>query len=115
MQRKTMKLINKNWTNEDGTHAGGVSTGIGFTISWQRGPLQEAGRNGAFLIEVLEACQSQLSYFQESSYPSQENINALESLEKCIEHLKSRRDRRQAEGTLGTHQPDVSLKPENNE
>ena len=103
-----MEPINKNWTNEDGTHNGGVSTGIGFTISWQRGPLQEAGRNGAFLIEVLEACHSQLSYFQDSSYPSQENIGALEALKECVKHLESRRERRQAEGTLGTHQPDLT-------
>lgn len=26
-----MEPINQNWTNEDGTHAGGVSTGVGFT------------------------------------------------------------------------------------
>lgn len=51
-------MLNKNWTNEDGTHDGGVSIGDKFTISWQRGPLGTDGidrRNGAFLIEVLEA------------------------------------------------------------
>ncbi|MEH2384903.1 MAG: hypothetical protein V7K14_03730 [Nostoc sp.] len=101
--------INQNWTNDDGTHGGGVSTGTGFTISWQRGPINVSGRNGAFLIEVLEACFSQLEYFQNSAYKSQENIDALNYLDKCIERLKSRRGRRETEGTLGTHQPDKAL------
>ncbi|MHC5824493.1 MAG: hypothetical protein ACYT04_53805 [Nostoc sp.] len=99
-------IINQNWTNGDGTHGGGVSTGTGFTISWQRGLIKDAGRNGAFLIEVLESCFSRLEYFQNSAYKSQENIEALDYLEKCIERLKSRIDRRATEGTLGTHQPD---------
>jgi hypothetical protein len=51
-----MKTINTNWTDENGDHQGGQSCGKYFTIAWQRGPLNEAGRNGAFLIEVLEAC-----------------------------------------------------------
>jgi hypothetical protein len=99
-------VINQNWTNDSGTHDGGVSTGIGFTISWQRGPINVAGRNGAFLIEVMEACHSQLEYFQNSAYSCQENIEALEHLDKAIQSIKSRRSRREAEGTLGTHQPD---------
>ena len=99
-------VINQNWTNDDGTHDGGVSTGTGFTISWQRGPINVAARNGAFLIEVLESCFSQLEYFQNSTYSSQENIIALEHLDKAIQSLKSRRTRRESEGTLGSHQPD---------
>ncbi|MGL5060914.1 MAG: hypothetical protein ACRC62_13140 [Microcoleus sp.] len=51
-----MLPINKNWTDEDGNHAGGHSIGIGWTIVWQRGPLNKAGRNGAFLIELLGEC-----------------------------------------------------------
>lgn len=98
--------INQNWTNDNGTHDGGVSTGTGFTISWQRGPINVAGRNGAFLIEVMEACHSQLEYFQNSGYSCEENTKALEYLEKAIQSLKSRRTRRESEGTLGTHQPD---------
>lgn len=99
-------VINQNWTNDNGTHNGGVSTGIGFTISWQRGPINEAGRNGAFLIEVLQSCFNQLEYFQNSNYSCQENVEALIHLQKCIELLESRRNRRLSTGTLGTHQPD---------
>jgi hypothetical protein len=101
-----MEPINQNWTNDDGTHAGGVSTGVGFTIAWQRGPLNEAGRNGAFLIEVLEACRHQLRYYQMSKYACEENLKAMEHLDEALFALQSRRDRRNLQGTLGTHQGD---------
>ena len=97
----TMTLVNKNWSNPDGTRAGGVSYGPGFCVSWQRGPLTE-GRNGAFLIEVLEACESQLAYYQDSKFTCQENADALNHLNAAISTLQSRRDRRFAEGKLGT-------------
>lgn len=99
-----MEPINQNWTNEDGTHAGGVSTGIGFTISWQRGPLNEAGRNGAFLLEVLGACKHQLAYYQDSKFACDENAIALNHVKEAIAALESRRNKRKDEGKLGTHQ-----------
>jgi hypothetical protein len=101
-----MTLINQNWTDEQGNHQGGVSTGIGYTIAWQRGPLNVAGRNGAFLIEVLGSCRDQLAYYQGSSFACQENQSALDSLDKAIAYLMSRRDRRKEVGTLGTHVKD---------
>ena len=98
--------INQNWQNEDGTHDGGVSTGIGFTIAWQRGGLDVAGRNGAFLLEVLGACKHQLEMYQNSKFACEENGNALHALKVCIAELESRRNRRLKSGTLGTHKPD---------
>ena len=94
--------VNKDWSNEDGTHEGGVSYGEGFCISWQRGSLIDEGRNGAFLLEVLEACRSQLVYYQDSKFKSQENEDALNHLDASITALQSRRDRRSTEGKLGT-------------
>lgn len=99
-----MEPINKNWTDECGLHQGGVSTGVGYTIAWQRGPLNENGRNGAFLIEVLKSCENQLGYFQNSAFACTENEAALSYLGKAIECLESRMNRRIAEGTQGTHQ-----------
>jgi hypothetical protein len=109
-----MEPINENWVKADGTHDGGISTGIGFTIAWQRGPLDAAGRNGAFLIEVLESCLHQLYRYQfadfdrtpekPGKYACPENQEAINHLELGLEALKARRDRRQQEGTLGTHQ-----------
>jgi len=34
-----MTPVNKDWSNEDGTHEGGVSFAPGLCISWQRGSL----------------------------------------------------------------------------
>ena len=102
-----MEPININWTNDDGTHAGGQSYGIGFTIAWQRGAINEVGgRNGAFLTEVLQACRDQLAYFQNSKFASEENEIALTHLDTTIELLEARRKRREAAGTLGTHKVD---------
>jgi len=98
--------VNQNWT-DNGDHDGGVSYGPGYTISWQRGPLNEAGRNGAFMIEVLESCREQMIYYQSSKYACQENIEALAHLERAIASLESRRTRRANAGTLGTHQADT--------
>jgi hypothetical protein len=101
-----MHPIDKNWTNSDGGHDGGVSTGIGFTISWQRGPLDVAGRNGAFLLEVMTSCRQQLDYYQNSPWACPENQAALEALDESIAQLHSRRCRRERAGTLGTHATD---------
>jgi hypothetical protein len=98
-----MGPINTNWTDDNGNHAGGHSTGIGFTIAWQRGPVLESSRNGAFLIEVLGACIDQLRYYQASKFASDENAEALGYLEKALECLQRRLNRRKAEGVLGTH------------
>ena len=97
-----MDSLNENWSNPDGTHAGGVSFAPGLCISWQRGSLVDHGRNGAFLLEVLEACRSQLVYYQASKFKSQENEDALNHLDASIAALQSRRDRRATEGKLGT-------------
>jgi hypothetical protein len=106
-------MFTKNWTDDQGNHQGGVSYGEGFTISWQRGPLQESGgQNGAFLIEVLEACESQLAYYQDSKFGCQENLDALNLLRASIQRLKDRRDRRQNDGTLGTHLAENTALPE---
>lgn len=95
--------IDENWEKPDKTHDGGVSTGIGYTIAWQRGPLKEAGRNGAFLIEVIASCASQLNYYQSGAYACQENAEALNHLHEALIVLSQRRDRRATEGKLGTH------------
>lgn len=94
--------MNRNWTDGEGNHDGGVSYGEGFCISWQRGPTVENGQNGAFLTEVLEACHHQLTYFQAGKFACDENDEALGHLEECIRLLKARRDRRKQAGTYGT-------------
>ena len=98
-----MDVVTQNWTDLDtGNHDGGVSYGEGFCISWQRGPLKEAGRNGAFLIDVLGACRSQLQHYQSGKFACDENQSALEHLDQAILNLESRLNRREQEGKLGT-------------
>ena len=103
-----MAPINNNWYNGEGNHEGGVSTGIGYTIAWQRGSLNVEGRNGAFLIEVLESCKNQLDSFNNGKFACPENEQASQSLLDCIMALKERSNRRKAQGTLGTHTPEES-------
>jgi hypothetical protein len=102
-----LPAINRNWSDEDGNHQGGISTGMGFTIAWQRGPIKEGDRNGAFLLDVLGACRSQLEYYQEGKYSCVENAIALEHVLAAIDALESRKNRRNAEGVLGAHEPDI--------
>lgn len=98
-----MEPITRNWLDENGNHDGGISTGIGFTIAWQRGPLTD-GRNGAFLIEVLKSCRQQLIQYQLGKFACKENQEALDQLNQSIASLEKRAARRMAEGKLGTHE-----------
>ena len=84
---------------------GGVSYGIGFTIAWQRGSLVEQGRNGAFLTDVLEACLDELEH-KDSLAPCEENTEAIDLLESCLNSLRDRIERRKKAGIYGTHEPD---------
>jgi len=93
---------NRNWLTPDDNHDGGQSYGPGFCIAWQRGPLNEAGRNGAFLIEVPAACKFQLEHYQSGRFACPENAAALEHLNEAIDALDSRRSRRAQEGKFGT-------------
>lgn len=92
------------WETE-GKPDGGLSYGVGFTIAWQRGSIVENGRNGAFLFEVLEACEDELRH-KNSLFPCSENEYSLMYLAKCIDTLKSRLARRERQGVLRTHESD---------
>lgn len=89
------------WETE-GKPDGGQSYGIGFTIAWQRGSLLEQGRNGAFLIEVLEACLDELKH-KNRQFPCDENTMAITYLVCCLEQLNARLERRKEQGTLYDH------------
>jgi hypothetical protein len=99
--------INRHWTNPDGTHDGSISSGTGYLITWQRGPLSE-GRNGAFLTEVLGSVIDQVHYFRNlnSDFDCEENVQAEHHLKLALAALERRLQRRYAEGILGTHQVD---------
>lgn len=104
-----MITINENWDDEHGNPAGGVSTGVGYTISWQNGPLGHNPRNGAFLEEVLVALQERLSFFQEGRFPCPENEQALAHLKAASEAMAARKERRTLAGVQGLHIERASL------
>jgi hypothetical protein len=89
------------WETE-GKPDGGQSYGIGYCIAWQRGSILEQGRNGAFLIEVLEACLDELKH-KNNQFPCHENIEAIGHLKLCLGKLNARLNRRREEGTLYDH------------
>lgn len=98
-----MTTINEHWDDEHGNPAGGVSTGIGYTISWQNGPLGHNPRNGAFIEEVLIALQERLSFFQEGRFPCPENEQALAHLKSASAVMAARKERRTLAGMQGFH------------
>ena len=94
--------VSHDWLNDDQTHDGGQSFGPGFCIAWQRGPLMESGRNGAFLLDILRVCAARIIHYQAGKFACDENDVALEHLNQAIASLESRLSRRESEGKLGT-------------
>jgi hypothetical protein len=92
------------WTDSEGNHQGGFFQSLGILIQWQRGSLDVEGRNGAFLIDVIEAAQQQLEYYQSGKFNCLENDTALHHLRLALEALEARRDRRKQQGKFGTTQ-----------
>lgn len=87
-------LFSRHWEKLYGAPDGGVSFGPGFVISWQRGALDINGRNGAFLLDILAVCQTQLEYYEEGDFACTENKEALDHLNACIRTLESRHQNR---------------------
>jgi hypothetical protein len=99
----------EHWCDLDGNPAGGVSTGKGFTISWQHGPLGRVGSpesrepNGAFVEDVIQAVIGRLAFYQDSRFACQANADALEALLIAADVLDQRTKDREARLVEGTH------------
>lgn len=100
--------FSEHWLDGAGNPAGGVSTGRGFTISWQNGPLGEIGTSlrhepdGAFVEDVLQAVIGRIEFYQQGRFACQENEDALTALRMAAQRLDDRtkdRERRLVEGT----------------
>lgn len=96
----------EHWNDADGNPAGGVSTGRGFTISWQNGPLGRGAvrrePNGAFVEDVIQAVIGRIEFYQASRFASSDNAEAITHLRAAAEALDRRtreREARQIEGT----------------
>jgi hypothetical protein len=97
------------WLDSDGNPAGGVSTGRGFTLSWQNGPLGQLGTptrrepNGCFVEDVLQAVIGRLEFYQASRFACAENAEALAALGVAAEALERRTRDREARIVEGTY------------
>lgn len=71
-------------------------------ISFQNGPIGEAGVNGITQEALLAVVIDRLQSFNKGPFPSQENGNAMIAAEHSLEWLKRRTRERQARNVEGT-------------
>jgi hypothetical protein len=99
--------LNEHWNDADGNPAGGISQGVGFTISWQNGPLgrgeDRREPNGAFVEEVLKAVVGRLEFYEDSKFSCSKNADAIEFIEDALVALKVRTEAREVREVEGTH------------
>lgn len=100
--------FSEHWKDSNGMPAGGVSTGRGFSISWQNGPLGSGDSrrepNGAFVEDVIHAARNRIDFYQASGFACDENDEAIEYLNKALAALDRRTQRRVDTGIEGTHE-----------
>jgi len=97
----------EHWNDESGNPSGGCTSGTGFTVSWQNGPLGRGNDrkepNGAFVEDVIDACIDRLNYYQDSQFNCQSNADAITALKLALDALDSRTKDREARDVEGTH------------
>ena len=74
------------------------------SVSFQKGPVKEAGKNGCFMEDLLHICQHRLECFQAGPFACQENAEALDYITKALEALNRRTRSRQQRGVEGANQ-----------
>lgn len=98
----------EHWNDAEGRPLGGCTFGVGFTISWQHGPLgrgdERRAPNGAFVEDVLAAVRDRLAYYQKTEFGCIENAQALVSIDEALRVLDRRTQDRETRGVEGTHQ-----------
>ena len=101
------RYFQEHWSDENGNPAGGVSTGLGFTISWQNGPLGRGNErkepNGAFVEDIIDAAIERIEFYQRSKFKCGDNDKALRHLREAAFCLKNRTKERETRGVEGTH------------
>lgn len=101
----TVKAVNN--LDSEGNPMGGSVDGIGLKIDWQNGPLgrgeERKEPNGAFVETVIFSALQRIQHYQTTKFKCRENTLAMVSLEVALLWLNSRTQRRETEGTEGTH------------
>lgn len=101
------QIVEEHRTDAEGRPAGGTTTGRGFQIEWQNGPLVKDGvrvePTGAFVEDVIAAAIGRIEHYQESPFACSENADALAFLHGAASALERRTRNRQERGVEGTH------------
>lgn len=102
------EYLKRDWKDDNGNPDGGVYTGKGFMIGWQKGPLVVDGirvePNGAFVETIIDAVVSRIEFYQDSKFACLENEAAIYHLKAALAWLDARTKSREARGVEGTHQ-----------
>lgn len=100
-------FFSDHWLDSKDRPAGGVSTGRGFTIRWQNGPLgRDADRiepNGAFVETILNVVADRIEFYQRGQFACVHNANALIAIYDALKHLDARTKDREERKVEGTH------------
>ena len=91
---------------------GGVTSGTGLEIKWQKGPLIDVSGvrqdpNGAFVEGVINAAIDRIQWYQvvsEGRFRCRQNSLAITKLEEALHWLNDRTLERQQRGVEGTHE-----------
>ena len=75
-----------------------------ISIHWQDGMVDEAGQNGAFIEDVLEAARQRLQFFNSTEFRCRENSIAITKIEEALQWLDWRTRQRLAEGVENTYE-----------
>jgi len=101
------EFFSQHWVDGNGNPAGGVSSGLGFAVSWQNGPLAEGATrkepNGCFVETLIVAAIDRITFYQGSRFNCRENALALEHLKLALGSLEARTANRELRGVEGTH------------
>lgn len=100
------KIQSSHFDDENGNPAGGTTSGVGISISWQNGPLgrgqDREEPNGAFVEGVIKAAIDRLEYYNAGKFRCRENSLAITHLEEALHwcnHRTAAREEREVEGT----------------
>ena len=101
-------VIGNHDTDDDGNPAGGETSGCGFEIEWQNGPLgrgpDRVPANGAFVEDIIVAAIDRLQFYQDSKFRCRENALAITKLEEALHWCYHRTATREHRGVEGTHE-----------
>jgi len=100
------------WLDKDENPEGGQTSGRGFAISWQRGPLgrgeSRTEPNGAFVEDIIGAARDRLWFYQHGGggkFACEANALAIQLLTTALDVLNERTKDRETRKVEGTHAP----------